>query len=77
MTRFSKITYVDGKPVETDVREVRQSDMQRCPHCIIAVEHYRPDGSCLCDDPTATVMREWGYRWDSEERGWVADGEDE
>ena len=42
---------------------VDQAAMLRCPHVIIAFEHYRPDGSCKCDDPAeqARLIREAGY----------------
>jgi hypothetical protein len=63
MTRFSKAVLKDGKLVETDVREIAQSDLLACPHTILMAEHYRPDGSCRCNDPEHTIMREWGYRW--------------
>ena len=60
MTRFSTL-HPDG--TETTVREIKQSDMLACPHCIIVAEHYRADGSCKCDDPVeqARMIREWGY----------------
>jgi hypothetical protein len=45
------------------VRTMRQSDLLKCPHCIMIPDHYRPDGSCKCNDPRETVMREWGYTW--------------
>jgi hypothetical protein len=34
-----------------------------CPFTIMDVSHYRPDGSCKCDDPAeqARMIREWGY----------------
>ena len=63
MTRFSTLRFVDGKPVETNVREIKQADMLKCPHCIMVAEHYRADGSCRCDDPDHTEMRAGGYRW--------------
>ena len=63
MTRFSKLGMVDGKLVETNVREIKQSDMLRCPHAIMVAEHYREDGSCRCNDPAATEMKSWGYNW--------------
>ncbi len=46
-----------------DVRLIRQADLLRCPFAILAVEHYREDGSCRCDDPIhrAMMIREWGY----------------
>jgi len=72
MTRFSKLTFVDGKPVETDIREIAQSRLSACPHCIMVAEHYREDGSCKCNDRNETVMKEWGYTWvDDGEGGWV------
>lgn len=70
MTRFSKLELVDGKLVEINVREIPQSAIGRCPHVIFVADHYRPDGSCKCDDPSNSVMREWGYRWDEKLRKW-------
>lgn len=42
---------------------IDQAAFLRCPHVIIAFEHYRPDGSCKCDDLTeqARMIAEWGY----------------
>jgi len=60
MTRFSKL---DATGRETDVRFVDQRDMLKCPHVIIAAEHYRADGSCRCNDPEHKEMKEWGYKW--------------
>jgi len=42
---------------------LKQSDLMKCPHFIIAPEHYREDGTCKCNDKNETVMREWGYEW--------------
>lgn len=71
MTRFSKLVMgKDGAPVETEVREIAQSAIGKCPHCILFPEHYRDDGSCKCDDPKATLMREWGYRWSARLGRW-------
>lgn len=36
---------------------------RQCPHYIMAPEHYRPDGTCKCDDPDDPHMAEWGYTW--------------
>ena len=47
----------------TNVRMIKQSDIGRCPHTIMVPEHYRDDGTCRCNDPEATVMKEWGYTW--------------
>jgi hypothetical protein len=68
MTRFSKL-HPDGS--ETDVRYIKQSDMLKCPHCIIAAEHYRNDGSCKCDDPNDFIMKDWGYAWNAEKAQWM------
>ncbi len=65
MTRFSTL-HPDG--TETNVREIKQSDMLACPHFIMVAEHYRDDGSCKCkgDDADtvahqAMMVLEWGY----------------
>jgi hypothetical protein len=63
MTRFSKLEMRDGMPVETDVKFIKQSDIMKCAHFILAPEHYRADGTCKCDDPNETVMKEWGYKF--------------
>jgi len=43
--------------------KVKQSTFAACPHVIFDVSHYRPDGSCKCDDPDeqARMIAEWGY----------------
>jgi hypothetical protein len=63
MTRFSNMELRDGCLVETEVREIKQNDMMRCPHHIMVARHYRDDGSCKCNDPNEKIMRKWGYRW--------------
>lgn len=68
MTTFGDLA-ADGKLI--NVREIKQSDLMKCPHCIIVAEHYRPDGSCKCNDPDETVMREWGYKWSKRKRRWT------
>jgi len=70
MTRFSKLTLVDGKPVETDIREIPQSAMVDCPHCIMVASHYRADNTCRCDDPEHDEMRNWGYEWSGKQ--WIS-----
>jgi hypothetical protein len=42
---------------------MRHSDIRACPHVIFTPEHYRPDGSCKCDDPVEQerMIREDGY----------------
>ena len=43
--------------------QVKQSTILACPHVIMDISHYRPDGTCKCDDPVeqAKMIREWGY----------------
>lgn len=43
-----------------------------CTLGILAVEHFRDDGTCRCDDPTHKEMAEWGWRWSEAEKRWVA-----
>lgn len=47
----------------TNVRHIKQTTINACPHVIFLPEHYRDDGSCKCDDPQeqAMMIREWGY----------------
>jgi hypothetical protein len=70
MVRFSKLDLVNGAPVESDVREIKQSDIAKCPHAIFVADHYRADGTCKCDDPNEKVMAEWGYHWDDKLKRW-------
>jgi hypothetical protein len=60
MTRFMTIG-PDGKVL--NCREINQSDIAKCPHAIFAMEHYRDDGTCKCNDENETVMSQWGYEW--------------
>jgi len=60
----------DGKIVQVDAKNINQSDIQKCPHCIFMAEHYRDDGSCKCDDPSDPFMKEWGYTWDEKNHQW-------
>jgi hypothetical protein len=53
------------------VTMMRQSDMLTCPHAIMVFGHYRPGGSCRCNDPGHREMAEWGYTWDAEKGRWV------
>lgn len=71
MVKFSKLQLdADGKPYDTDIREIPQSAMVGCPHCIMMQEHYRMDNTCRCDDPTHDEMIAWGYVWDGDR--WIA-----
>lgn len=42
---------------------LKQSDILRCKFAILVPSHYRPDGTCLCDDAEhrAMMIAEWGY----------------
>jgi len=58
-------TFIKSNPDGSTVIQgtIEQASMLKCPHCIIVFEHYRPDGSCRCNDPNETIMKEWGYKW--------------
>ena len=47
----------------SDVRVISQNSIMECSHVIMIPDHYRPDGSCRCDDSTHEEMSEWGYAW--------------
>lgn len=55
------------------IRKLKQSDLLKCPHCILMPQHYRADGTCKCDDPNEHVMQGWGYRWNETTNRWEAD----
>lgn len=69
MVRFSKLN-PDGS--ESEVRHISQADIKKCPHVIFMPEHYRADGTCKCNDPNETVMRDWGYQWSDTTKRWEA-----
>jgi hypothetical protein len=52
------------------VRYMKQSDIRACPFVIIDPAHYRPDGSCKCNDPAEQerMIREWDYTREDFER---------
>lgn len=54
-----------------EVHVIKNSDIRACPHFIMVPEHYRPDGSCRCNEPQHTVMRDWGYTWDAKKGRWT------
>jgi hypothetical protein len=62
--RFSEGRIEGGRLVESNVRMIKQSDIGKCPFVILMPEHYREDGSCMCDDAAerARMQKEWGYR---------------
>ena len=53
-------------------RHVKLSAIANCPHLIFAAGHYRPDGTCRCDDPDHTVMAADGYTWNAQSHRWAA-----
>lgn len=57
-------------PSGVTVTIIKQSDIAACPHFILVPEHYRPDGSCRCNDQQHTEMLGWGYNWNGER--WVS-----
>ena len=68
-----RIQFGDYTPGGTlvNVRMIRQSAIQACPHYILVPEHYAADGTCRCTDPTHAEMAEWGYTFDGTR--WVAE----
>lgn len=64
MVMFSKLTMqADGTVKQSEIREIQQSAIAACPHCIFVASHYREDGSCKCNDQNEKIMKEWGYKW--------------
>ena len=53
------------------------AQIEACPFKIMVPEHYRPDGTCKCDDVSHEMMAEWGYLWDSAKETWVSSYDDE
>ena len=35
---------------------IDEAVIRRCPYRLLRFEHYRPDGTCRCDDPTHLEM---------------------
>lgn len=68
MTEFGTLK-PDG--TYTKDRTIPQSSMIECPHMIMAVEHYRHDNTCRCNDPDHTEMEGYGYTWNQERKLWV------
>lgn len=64
MVKFSRLELDKfGGYKEVPIREIPQSAIRKCPHCIFDVDHYREDNTCKCDDPNAKEMEEVGYTW--------------
>jgi hypothetical protein len=61
--KFCTLVNDNGHLVETNIRYVKQSDIAKCPFCIMVPEHYHDDGTCKCSDAEyrKTVMKKWGY----------------
>jgi hypothetical protein len=76
MVRFSDLVKDEttGQAVEINVREISQSAIMACPHVIMVALHYRPDGTCRCNDAKHREMKAWGYVWNRNMKAWV-DGE--
>ena len=53
----------NGQLRTVKVRSLNQESILKCPHFILAAEHYRDDESCRCDDKAHGEMKEWGYKW--------------
>lgn len=76
MTEFLKADIDEnGKIIVKERRDIKQSDIRRCPHTIFAADHYRPDGTCKCNDPNEKIMAEWGYVWNGSQ--WASPDDDE
>lgn len=60
---FSKVEMVGDALKTLNVRTLKQSDLMKCPFCIIMPDHYRADGTCKCDDARHRKMmiKEWEY----------------
>ena len=67
MTEFGTL-HPDGSYIKH--RSIPQSAMIKCPHCIMVMEHYRPDNTCRCTDPKHTEMKDWGYTWNPITKLW-------
>lgn len=59
------ISYRTGKLVNgrLELSPPRTIEPATCPHFIMVPEHYRPNGTCRCNDASHTEMRGWGYTW--------------
>ena len=56
---------------EMKITETHMVNPSTCPHVIFVPEHYRPDGSCKCNDKNEEIMEEWGYKWSEKLERWV------
>lgn len=57
-------SYYEDPITGLKVYTMKQSDILECPFAIMVSEHYRSDGTCLCDDPVhrnTVMIAEWGY----------------
>lgn len=61
--------YPDGTYVHNVT--ITKAVILSCPYVIIHPSHYRPDGTCRCDDPDHPEMIEWEYTWDENLRRWL------
>ena len=66
---------MSAAPEGGNIRNIRQDSVRACPWIIFDPKHYRTNGTCRCDDPEHSEMKEWGYVWDG--KAWIAGPEDE
>lgn len=57
------------------IKTMSRASILACPHAIFEPSHYRPNGSCRCNDGSHTEMGEWGYKWNG--KSWVAPDEEQ
>lgn len=54
----------------TLARQISMDSIRACRHLILSPEHYRENGTCRCNDPYHSVMKERGYTWDVDRKEW-------
>jgi hypothetical protein len=56
-------TYTSTEEFLKNNPEITLRDVNACQHALLQAVHYRPDGSCRCDDSSHVEMVQWGYTW--------------
>ena len=58
-----KITFGELTPAGlVNTRQIKQSDIMKCPFAILVADHYREDGSCKCSNVAERIrMAKGGY----------------
>ena len=48
----------------SNVRKIKQSNIEKCEFYILLPEHYRQDGSCKCSNKKhrAKMIKDWEYK---------------